>query len=290
MLVLTGHTDPVNQVVFSPDGRTLASAGDDGCIWLWDLLEQRAKARITWGAKWVFALAFSPDGQVLAAGTEDSLLLLREDNQTWKAVQRWRDHKSWVTAVAFSTDGQLVASGGWDGRLNLWDANQYRRKALQSFSVTTTGVRSVAFSPDNVSIAAAGGTNIGLWRATENEPLLFQRLRDVDVRSLAFSPDGQVLVTATGRAILLIDPVKQQSDELITGPANYFRCVSFCPDGQGFVTGRSDGSVLFWNAPTGQDSKTYQWQASTVNTVAVSPDNTTAAGAGDDFTVCVWDL
>ncbi|HLW64232.1 MAG TPA: WD40 repeat domain-containing protein [Gemmataceae bacterium] len=290
MLVLTGHTDPVNQVVFSPDGRTLASAGDDGCIWLWDLAQQRAKARISWGAKWVFALAFSPDGRLLAAGTEDALLLLREENQTWKAVQRWRDHKAWVTAVAFSSDGQLVASGGWDGCLKLWDADQFRRKALQSFIVSTTAVRSVAFSPDNLSVAAAGGTNIGLWRATQAEPLLFQKLRDADIRSLAFSPDGQVVVAATGRAILLLDPVNERSVDLMNGPANYYRCVAFCPDGQGFITGRSDGSVLFWDARNGQDSKTYQWQASTVNTVAISPDNSTAACAGDDFTVCVWDL
>ncbi|HEV3142608.1 MAG TPA: WD40 repeat domain-containing protein [Gemmataceae bacterium] len=290
MLVLTGHTDPVNQVVFSPDGRTLASAGDDGCIWLWDTAKQRAKARISWGARFVFALAFSPDGRVLAAGTEDSLLLLNEDGQTWKAVQRWRDHKAWVTAVAFSRDGQVLASGGWDGSLKLWDAQQYRRKPLQSFTVTSTNVRTVAFSPDNMTVAAAGGTNVGLWRATENEPLLFQRLRDADVRSVAFSPDGQVLAVAAGRAVLLLDPFKQRSVELLTGPADYFRSLVFCPDGQGFAAGRTDGSVLFWDARTGHESKVYEWQTGTVNSVALSPDGLTAACAGDDFTVCVWEL
>src|SRR5262245_5449468 len=171
MLVLTGHTDPINHMVFSPDGRTLASAGDDGCIWLWDMAQNRAKARISWGAKFVFAIAFSPDGQTLAAGAEDSLLLLREEGQSWKAVQRWRDHKAWVTAVAFSPDGQLLASGGWDGNLKIWDAKQYRRRALQSFVVTSTAVRSVVFSPDNLAVAAGGGSHIGLWRATEIEPL-----------------------------------------------------------------------------------------------------------------------
>src|SRR5262249_16253060 len=88
MVALSGHEDPINHLAFAPDGRLLASGGDDGCIWLWDVPNRAPVARLSWGAKYVFALAFSPDGRMLAVGTDASLLLLREQEGTWKPIQQ----------------------------------------------------------------------------------------------------------------------------------------------------------------------------------------------------------
>jgi WD40 repeat protein len=289
MIVLTGHTDPINQLAFSPDGSTLASAGDDGCLWLWDVLGQCARARISWGAKWIFSVAFSPDGHTLAVGTENSLLLLREDEGQWRPHQQWRDHQTWVTAVAFDRDGQVLASAGADGALRLWDATHRRRHPLLAFPSGLGGIRSLVFAPDGTSFAAGGYSGVGLWRADATEPVIFNRLRDADVRCLAFAPNSQILLAAAGRTILQLDLVNKQAAELLRGHANFFRCLAVAPYGQRAVAGRDDGTVQVWDEVAGAD-RIYSWHEGIVNSVSVSPDGVTAASAGDDFAICMWEM
>ncbi|VVB64682.1 WD domain, G-beta repeat [uncultured archaeon] len=107
---LTGHSDKVTSVAFSPDGQTLASGSDDHTLKLWDVASRTEAATLAGHSNWVNCVAFSPDGRTLVSGSNDYTVKLW-DVASRTEVATLPDHSSIAESVAFSPDGRTLAAG-----------------------------------------------------------------------------------------------------------------------------------------------------------------------------------
>jgi len=293
---LKGHSSDVNSVVFSPDGKTLASGSDDKTIKLWNLATGKEIHTLKTNSQWVWTVAFSPDGKTLASGGADQTIKLW-DLATGKVVQTLKGHSEGVGSVAFSPDGKTLASGSLDKTIKLW--NLATGKEIHTFKGHSKAVTTVAFSPDGETLASGSwDKTIKLWNlATRKEIRTLVGHSDL-VLSVAFSPDGVTLASGSkDKTIKLWNLVtgetnrtlKQHSDKVNSVVYVPSKGYSKNPDGYVLASGSNDNTVKLWNLATGQPIRTFKGDSGYVYSVAISPDGQTLASGGTaGNTLKIW--
>ncbi len=169
--ILQGHTSAIESVVFSPDGKTLASASMDSTVNLWDVSTHTHIATLEGHRSWVNSVAFSPDGTTLASGSQDNTVRLWDvSTRTHIATLRAYHDCEGVQSVAFSPDGTMLATAVFDetepGAV-LWDVSTRTQLAIFQRHFYD-GALLVAFSPDGETLAVGSAIgDINLWDTSE---------------------------------------------------------------------------------------------------------------------------
>ena len=163
---LIGHNAAVNTAAFSPDGRWLATGGDDNQILLWDVSTLRdpqlepVPILLDGHTAKVVDLAFSADGKYLASASWDRRVGIW-DISALKLKRYLSGHQGPVNTAQFSGDGRYVYSGGADGHIRLWrlTTGEYLRSVVRN----GFGINVMDLSPE-LNVLAYGGSN-GMMRS-----------------------------------------------------------------------------------------------------------------------------
>ena len=107
------HTEGVSDIAFAPDGKSVASAGYDGVVLIWDVNTGMVRSRFG-HAVGVFSVAYSPDGKTLAAETwaDNRRVIELRDSDSAKLRASILEHPHQGHAVRYSPDGQPLGSRG----------------------------------------------------------------------------------------------------------------------------------------------------------------------------------
>ncbi len=287
---LSGHTDDVRAVAFSPDGRFLVSGGLDSRVRVWSAATADPVGRpLTDHTAAVNSVAFSPDGGLLATGGRDNLVRFWYADTWSSSGEPLAGHSTDITSMAFSPDGKILASGCVSDAVRLWNTAD-REQTGKQLSGHDGTVTSVVFSPDGRILVTAGAdSTVRLWNTDGwnqvGAPLAGHA---GEVTSVAFSPNGKILASggADGTARLWDTASWAPIGQPLTGHAGEVHTVAFSPDGGALATGGADKTVRLWDVATRTPIGTpLTAHTDAVRSVAFSPNGRLLATGSDDGTI-----
>ena len=243
---LWGHTEAVTRAVFSPDGKTILSAGWDNRIIEWNAASHQLLGAPIDSTKDLVGVAFNADGSRFASSASGALII-------WDAATRrpmgdpLRADEDFLH-VAFSFDGKLIAAstaayGAHPSRVYVWDVASHRALVEPILG------SNFAFSPTNALLAIAQYEELLLYDLKSHR-LGRQHLtgHTKNIASIAFSADGALVAAgAEDHTIVLWDVKSQRALGTLKGHEGTVESLLFDPRAEFLYSGSHDGTLFKWN-------------------------------------------
>lgn len=280
LMVLAGHTDSVQAVAFSLNGKLIVSGSSDKTVRLWEAETGKLRRAREEHTAPVNIVAFSLEGEKFWSASRENNMLrswYSRDGGRWSAKTFSADIVKSITTVAFSQHGETFAQAvemtmAVKDLSTVKDGFEDRFEFAVFLSETDTGkelapiftkhrekIVALTISPSSEFIATGSSDwTIEVWKITDTEPLRM----DMD----------------------LGDPLW-----ILKGHAGTVTSVAFSPSSKMLASGGADQRVRLWDLTTGQHLHTFSNHTSKISTVAFVRDDVLVSGSSDG-TVFIWNL
>ena len=295
-VVLTDHVGSFYLVTLAPDGRWLASAGEDGTVQVYTTDDLRPMLVIETGQGEVNGLAFHPDGGELVSAGDDGTL------RCWDlstGAERWRinAHPNLAFQVAYTADAAQLVSCGNEQYARLWDADS--GDLLHTIGPHDRRVDAVTMTKDGKTVLTASGNQLCIWSGPGHR---HKREHDIPVRatSIALSAREELILVGSLENRTYVIPFNGNWSGSTSAHNDGVQAVAFSPDGNWAASGDRGGVLTLWRSPTpsaelrasGEIEAARRWQAHAgrIWSIDFAADGSRLATAGEDGVVRVWPL
>ena len=282
---LSGHTEAILSIAFSPCGNMLATASGDTTVRLWDLDTETPKHTLQGHTNWVQLVHWSPDGKFLVSGSMDKTIKIWNP-ESGKLMGTLKAHTQSITSIAFqplhlSGPNTKFASTSRDCTTRIWDA--VTRTCLFTLAQHTAPVTCVKWSGNNLIYTASRDKTIKVWDSERGVLVRTLSGHAHWINNLALSSDF-VLRTGgfdhTGKVFAsrdeMISAAKTRYEDFIKGKTELI------------ASGSDDYTIILWKSGEKQPIARMTGHQQLVNQLQFSPDGTVLASAAFDKSVKLW--
>ena len=283
-LSLNTHHGEVYTVAFSPDGKILASGGQDGSIRFWNPMTGAELASVAGHRSCVNVVTYSRAGQILATASCDHTIKLWQAS-THELLETLGDHTDEVHCLAFSPDGDKLVSGGHDGVARVWDVTT--RKVVNRLDVKRW-IDSLSWLNDGRAVVMGSErSHATLWNLDTNQ----HGEHSNEVHAIAVSPltSEVFLPLRDGYFENWAPDFSSKNDGRLGEIIGFPRSIAFSPDGFHMASGGDQRVLRLWQRGDKPHARPLSGHAERIQAIAFHPQGDVIASGSFDGTVKLWD-